>query len=90
MSSNDMTKAIESMSFEEAMQELETVVRRLETGQVPLEDAIGFYERGASLKERCDILLRKARLKVEEIMQKPDGSFETQSSELEKILADEE
>lgn len=79
-------KAPEALSFEEAMRELESVVRSLETGQVPLEDAIQAYERGAALKSRCDQLLKQARLKVEEIMKTPEGDFETESSTLNEIL----
>jgi exodeoxyribonuclease VII small subunit len=79
----------EMMSFEEAMAELEQVVRQLEEGRVPLEQAIESYERGAALKARCDMLLNKARLKVEEIIQKGDGTLATRHSELQDLLEGE-
>ena len=46
-------KPIEELSFEEAMSELEAVVRRLENGQVKLEEAVQAYERGVKLKNIC-------------------------------------
>lgn len=77
------------LSFEEAMSELELVVRQLEEGRVPLEQAIASYERGSALKQRCDELLNKARLKVDEIIQNQDGTLATNQSELQGILAGE-
>ncbi len=58
---------IEKMSFEEAMAALESVVSRLETGDVPLEDSIALYERGAALKAHCDAKLAAAEEKVAKI-----------------------
>ena len=46
---------VDKMSFEEAMRELETVVGRLESGDVPLEDSIRLYERGAALKAHAEV-----------------------------------
>ncbi len=60
---------VTSLSFEDALKELEGVVRRLEEGRLPLEEAIGSYERGALLKERCETLLAQARLKVDAIVE---------------------
>lgn len=74
------------MTFEEAMAELEQVVRQLEDGRVPLEQAIGSYERGAALKTRCDEMLKGARLKVEEIYKNKDGKIETKPSDLQEIV----
>lgn len=74
------------MSFEEALGELEQVVRQLETGQIPLEEAIKAYERGAQLKQRCDALLKKAKLKVDEIIQNDQGTLTTKTSALESIF----
>ncbi|MCE2951160.1 MAG: exodeoxyribonuclease VII small subunit [Alphaproteobacteria bacterium] len=65
---------VTSLSFEEALKELEAVVRRLEEGRLPLEEAIGSYERGALLKERCEALLAQARLKVDAIVQSAEGA----------------
>ncbi|MEM6620310.1 MAG: exodeoxyribonuclease VII small subunit [Pseudomonadota bacterium] len=61
------------LSFEAAMAELEQVVTRLEGSQVALEDAIKLYERGAALKAHCEVKLKEAEEKVEQITQGPDG-----------------
>ena len=58
---------ISAMSFEQAMKELEGVVGRLERGEVPLDESIRLYERGAALKERCATLLKEAEERVEKI-----------------------
>jgi len=58
-------KAIETMSFEEAMSALEQVVGALERGEVPLEQSIALYERGAALKAHCGAKLAEAEEKVE-------------------------
>ncbi len=58
---------IASMPFERAIEELETIVKRLEDGKVPLEESVGIYERGEALKRRCDELLRQAEARVEKI-----------------------
>jgi exodeoxyribonuclease VII small subunit len=59
---------IETMSFEQALAELEQIVARLESGQAPLEDSIQLYERGAALKAHCETRLEAARLRVEKIV----------------------
>ena len=58
-------KPIETMSFEEAMAALEQVVGALERGDVPLEQSIALYERGAALKAHCADKLKEAEEKVE-------------------------
>ena len=58
---------IATLSFEEALAELEAIVSRLEQGKASLDDAIGAYERGAALKAHCEAKLREAREKVEKI-----------------------
>lgn len=70
--------AIETMSFETALAELETIVRSLETGQAPLEQSISSYERGVALKKHCESKLREAREKVEKITISQDGSVSTE------------
>ena len=61
------------MSFEQAMSELEAVVSQLESGEVPLEDSIRLYERGAALKEHCQKKLAEAEEKVAKITLDGDG-----------------
>jgi exodeoxyribonuclease VII small subunit len=58
-------KAVEAMSFEEAMAALEQVVGALERGEVPLEQSIALYERGAALKSHCAKKLAEAEEKVD-------------------------
>ena len=60
-------KAVTGMSFEEAMAALEGVVSQLERGEVPLEQSIALYERGAALKAHCAAKLKDAEEKVEMI-----------------------
>jgi exodeoxyribonuclease VII small subunit len=58
---------INRLSFERAIEELESIVKRLEEGKVPLEESVAIYERGESLKRRCEELLRQAEARVEKI-----------------------
>ena len=58
-------KSIADLSFEEAMSALEAVVSQLEKGEVPLEQSIALYERGAALKGHCAGKLKDAEEKVE-------------------------
>lgn len=64
---------IATMSFERALKELETIVHRLERGDVDLEESISIYERGEVLKARCDQLLKQAEAKVEKLTLSADG-----------------
>jgi exodeoxyribonuclease VII small subunit len=58
---------IKAMTFEKALQELESIVQKLEGGNVPLEESVAIYERGEALKRRCEELLRQAEARVEKI-----------------------
>jgi exodeoxyribonuclease VII small subunit len=58
---------IKKMPFERAIDELETIVKELEGGKVPLEKSVEIYERGEALKRRCEELLRHAEARVEKI-----------------------
>ena len=58
---------VDQLSFERAIEELETIVKRLEDGKVPLEESVAIYERGEVLKRRCEHLLRQAEARVEKI-----------------------
>jgi exodeoxyribonuclease VII small subunit len=66
---SDMSK----LSFEEAMKQLEEVVRALESGNVELEKSIALYEQGAKLKAHCETKLKEAEEKVAKITLGPDG-----------------
>jgi len=66
---------IAAMSFEQALEELEGIVRQLEGGKGRLAEAISSYERGAKLKRHCETKLNEARAKVERISMAADGSL---------------
>ncbi len=66
---------IAAMSFEDALAELEQIVRRLEGGQVKLDEAILSYERGAQLKQHCERKLNEAQQRVDRIVIGPDGAI---------------
>ncbi len=66
---------VDSMSFEEAMTELEGIVRGLETGKGDLARAIADYERGAALRRHCEAKLAEADAKVQAIVEGPTGGI---------------
>jgi exodeoxyribonuclease VII small subunit len=64
----DSSKAdVKKLTFEQAIEELERIVSQLEGGKVPLEESVAIYERGETLKRRCEELLRQAEARVEKI-----------------------
>jgi len=65
-----------AMSFEEALRALEEVVRRLESGEVALDDSIGLYERGEALRKHCQARLDAAQARIERVVTGPDGRAE--------------
>lgn len=66
-------QTVGEMSFEQAMADLEKVVGQLESGNVPLDESITLYERGAALKARCEAKLKEAEEKVAAITLDRDG-----------------
>ena len=70
-------QAVENLSFEAALAELEDIVSRLEQGEVDLEDSIALYERGTALKAHCEGKLKAAQAKIEKIVVAADGSVGT-------------
>lgn len=64
---------IATLPFEAAMKELESIVSRLEKGDVALEESIAIYERGEALKAHCDSLLKKAEARIDKITLSRDG-----------------
>ncbi|MEP2919526.1 exodeoxyribonuclease VII small subunit [Sulfitobacter sp.] len=65
---------VDEMSFEAAMAELETVLSKLERGDVALDESIVLYERGALLKARCEKKLKEAEEKVAAITLDGEGN----------------
>ena len=64
---------IKTLSFEQALKELESIVGRLERGDVELEESIAIYERGEALRSHCDMLLKQAEAKVEKLTLSGEG-----------------
>lgn len=64
---------IQKMPFERAIEELESIIKRLEEGKVPLAESVEIYERGEALKRRCEELLKAAEARVEKITTGADG-----------------
>ena len=69
----DLPPDIAKLSFEDALSELEKLVRQLEDGKAKLDDAISSYERGALLKRHCETKLRAAQARIEQIAIGADG-----------------
>lgn len=67
------TPDISSMSFEDALKALEGIVRRLESGDVPLDDSIDLYEQGEKLRAHCQARLDAAQARIEKIVAGADG-----------------
>jgi len=74
---------ISAMSFEDALAELEQIVKRLEAGSGKLNDAITAYERGALLKRHCEAKLREAQARVDKIVIGTDGAPATEPASLD-------
>lgn len=72
---------IQTLTFEQALAELEGIVAKLESGQAALDDSIKLYERGAQLKAHCEARLEAARLRVEKIVVGAQGSPSTEPAE---------
>ncbi|HUK09302.1 MAG TPA: exodeoxyribonuclease VII small subunit [Stellaceae bacterium] len=83
MAEQSVPPDIAKLSFEEALAELEQIVRRLEGGAGKLDEAIQSYERGALLKRHCEAKLREAQARVDKIVVGPDGSVTTEPVKLD-------
>lgn len=66
--------AEKKLTFEQAMGRLEEIVRQLEQGDAPLEDALSLFEEGTALMKKCSTLLDKAEQKVAKLLAGPDGT----------------
>jgi exodeoxyribonuclease VII small subunit len=73
-----MSKDIEKLSFEDALAELEKIVRQLEGGSADLKSSIDSYERGIALKKYCEAKLREAQGRIEKITVGADGQAKTE------------
>lgn len=73
----EKTPQIGEMSFEDALGALEDVVRRLESGEVPLDDSIQLYERGEALRKHCQARLDAAQERIEKIVKDEGGAVKS-------------
>lgn len=71
-------KNLAGLSFEKALAELESIVRKLEEGAVDLEESIALYERGAALKAHCEAKLKAAQERIEKIVVADDGTVKAE------------
>jgi exodeoxyribonuclease VII small subunit len=70
------TPAAPDLPFEKALEQLEEIVRRLERGDVPLDESVAIYERGEMLKRHCEQLLKRAEARIQRITLGPEGRAE--------------
>jgi len=68
-------KNINDMEFEEALKELEDIVRILEEGKSSLKESVDLYERGTSLKKHCDGILESTQLRINQILSDKNGNI---------------
>lgn len=77
------TKTLEeNISFEEALRELEEIVKKIDNGQENLETAVNSFERGILLKNHCEKKLKEARLKIEKITKFADSTVVLEETEV--------
>jgi exodeoxyribonuclease VII small subunit len=73
MVDTEPSRSVDTLSFEEALAELQAIVESLEKGQGKLEEAVTQYERGAALRQHCEALLAQAEQKVQAIVEAASG-----------------
>lgn len=78
MSQDTSEKTPPMPAFEDSLGQLEALVKQLEQGELPLEDALKAFERGVTLTRQCQQSLRAAEQRVEQVLAGPDGSLQTQ------------
>jgi exodeoxyribonuclease VII small subunit len=74
MDKSDKLESVENLSFEQALAELEEIVKKMDSGQENLELAVNSFERGVQLKNYCEKKLQEAKLKIEKITKLEDSS----------------
>jgi exodeoxyribonuclease VII small subunit len=83
MADSNVPGDIAKLSFEEALAELQALVKSLEKGDSKLDDAINSYQRGVDLKRHCEAKLRDAQLKVEKIVQGANGAVAAEPAKID-------
>jgi exodeoxyribonuclease VII small subunit len=79
-------KSIKNMTFEEALAELEEIVKKIDTGQESLDQAIKSFERGIELRDYCEAKLKEARLKIEKITRLEEDKVSVQEIDLKQEI----
>ena len=69
-----MQEKVKNISFEDALKELESIVQKLESGQVKLEEAVSAYEKGVQMQKICEEKLKEAQMKVEKLILDKEGT----------------
>ncbi len=67
--------SVDDLTFEQAFDEMEQIVRQLEDGQLSLDESLALFERGQALSARCQALLETAELKVQQLVPKAGGGY---------------
>ena len=65
------------LTFEEALQQLETIAEQIEEGEIGLEESITKYEQGMALVKQCREILSKAEHKIQQVQERADGTLKT-------------
>jgi len=74
-----LEKKAKKITFEDALEELETIASKLESGELTLEQSIQFYEKGVELAKFCRQKLEEAERKIEVLQKQPDGTIQKKS-----------
>ena len=82
MAKNSLPADILKMSFESALEEMESIVQKLESGEVKLDEAIDSYTRGAQLKKHCENKLKEAQVRIDKIVLGHNGEIDTETVEV--------
>lgn len=77
-------KAVDELTYEQAFEELQVVVERLETGDLPLEESLALFERGQALSARCSNLLEQAQLRLTELTEGEGGEIAERDIEVDE------
>ena len=78
-------KTIGKMSYEESFKELQSVVEKMEAGELPLKDSLALFERGQALSARCGELLEEAQLRLRQLTENESGELIEADLDLEDL-----
>lgn len=86
MNTHPANSALDKLSFEEALKQLEEIVQKMNDGQVPLEDAVQLYEKGMALQAVCSKKLEDAKMRIEKISVDENGQIHEEPMAIPKSL----